>query len=167
MSPLHASCMMFFIIVKENSYPGCFWKLSPGPLHVGLCPEQTLWGCDHQFRVTLRGKGLWQAMTKEIDKQKQTINKIESFPCLCYTLASGCDHDKDVFESMAWCHHRVLFGVSLQFRVKYQRMSWFLMTIYTCHLQASPHRNVDSHQGWAWQQVILGQCHASWLLKGT
>lgn len=68
---------MHFWMLEERSriYPCCFWKLSPSPLHVGLGSEQTFWGPDHQFRVTLWWKGLGQAMAKGKHKQMQTINK--------------------------------------------------------------------------------------------
>lgn len=34
------NCFEFYEV--EMFYPSCFWKLSPGPLHVGLGSEQTL-----------------------------------------------------------------------------------------------------------------------------
>lgn len=46
----------------RNAHPGCFGKLPPGPLHVGLCSEHALGGPDHQLRVALWGEGLRQAV---------------------------------------------------------------------------------------------------------
>lgn len=49
---------------QASACPGCFRKLPPGPLHVGLGSAQTLRGSDDQFRVTFWGKGLRQAVAE-------------------------------------------------------------------------------------------------------
>lgn len=75
--------MYFKISLERTTYSGCFWKLSPGPLHMGLSSEQTLRGTDHQFRVTFWGKSLRQAMAKEKYKQprKEPIYLLLFHPC--------------------------------------------------------------------------------------
>lgn len=40
-------------------HPGGFWKLSPGPLYVGISPEYAVFRL-HQLRVTLGCLGLGQ-----------------------------------------------------------------------------------------------------------
>lgn len=71
---------------ETSTCPGCFRKLPPGPLHVGLGSEQTLRGSDDQLRVTFWGKGLRQTVAEGKKKKHMRQWGKRWFSIICSAL---------------------------------------------------------------------------------